>query len=909
METLEELRVLIHAELDPYKKEMKQIVNETRNTSNAIQKETGNIKKAFQSMGSYIKRAVIGLGLVKFGKQALNLASDVEETEAVLELAFGNMRNYVDDFAKNSIRTHGMSALSAKQTAGDYMLMSKGMGMVDENAAKMSVNVAKLSADMASLKNTSQDMAKTALNGIWTGETEALKKYGVVMTQANLQEYAYTQGIKTKIANMTQQEQVMLRYSYVMNSMSIANGNFIRESQGWAAQTKILGEQWKELLTIIGQGLTVVLLPVLRFINKIMSGLIALGKVVGQVFSSIFGMKGSSEKTSKVIDPVNTSVNTLNDTLGDIDKKGTKGLNNLGKSAEQAGKKAKGALAGFDDLNVLTNPEKNTNLKNPTIGAGGIGTDGVGGIGTLGNIPDLSEGIKAPNIDTSWVDKYVEKIRNGLEKAKRFFDEHKAGIISAIAGIVTFITIIVLSKFPTLTWALTHPIKSAKGIWFMGIESIKGAITALSTTTIFIAGAIALVVGAVVYLWQTSESFRNSVLDTWEKIKDLFTTVFEGVKKELMEFWEEYGQPIMQGLSDAWENFVNIVDSLWQGILKPIVDAGIEMLEILWTNKLQPLFKKTLTKLGETMKVVLKLWNEILAPLIQWLIDILSPVVKFVTDAFVKAWEFVLTAIKPYFDGISILIKGISNFLQGLIDFVKNVFIGDWDKAWESLEKAFTELWDGIKGYIKGVWDSILNIFVGVGTWFYNNVLSPITSVFTNAFNSIGNFISDKWNWILGLFTKGGKFFSGIAESIGGVFVNIVNGLISGINWVIAQPFSFLNGILNSISEFSILGGRPFGWIGYNPLPVPQIPYLDVGTNYVARDGLAMIHEGEAVVPKKYNPAINGNNEQIELLKEQNSLLRLLLEKDNSVYLDGDKLHQSNEKRKRQEFERYGYAY
>ena len=247
--------------------------------------------------------------------------------------------------------------------------------------------------------------------------------------------------------------------------------------------------------------------------------------------------------------------------------------------------------------------------------------------------------------------------------------------------------------------------------------------------------------------------------------------------------------------------------------------------------------------------------------------------------------------------------------MKVLIDFVKNVFIGDWHKAWESLEKAFTELWNGIKEFVKGIWDSILNIFVGVGTWFYNNVLSPITSVFTNAFNSIGNFISDKWNWILGLFTKGGKFFSGIAESIGGVFVNIVNGLISGINWVIALPFNFLNGILNNISEFSILGGRPFGWIGYNPLPVPQIPYLDVGTNYVARDGLAMIHEGEAVVPKKYNPAISGNNEQNELLKEQNSLLRMLLEKDNSVYLDGDKLHQSNEKRKRQEFERYGYAY
>lgn len=905
MEALEELKVILEAELAPYKKDMDEVISETKRMSESVDKETNKVKKSFANMASFIKKAVIGLGLFKLGKEALGIASDVEETEAVVELAFGNMRKYVDEFAKTSIQTHGMSSLSAKQTAGDFMLMSKGMGMVDDNAAKMSVNVAKLSADMASLKNTSQDMAKTALNGIWTGETEALKKYGIVMTQANLQEYALKQGITQKIQTLSQQEQVMLRYSYVMNSMSIANGNFMRESQGWAAQTKILSEQWKELLAIIGKGLTVVLLPVLRFINQIMSYLIAFGKVVGQVFSSIFGFKGKAEGTAKVIDPVGKSVNNLNGALGDIDKKGSKGLNNLGKSAEKAGKKAKGALASFDDLNVLTNPEKNANLKNLKLDAG------TGGIGGLANIPELSgSGIEAQNIDTSWVDKYVEKIKNGLDKAKRFFEEHKAGIIAAVAGIIAGLVYMfnapkILAAIRTFWWVITHPFTALKGF----VELMKVSFAGISAGVIGVAVVIALVTAAVVYLWQTNESFRDSVIDTWNNIKDLIMTVVGGIKDELVAFWSEYGEPIMQALSEAWENFVGIIDSLWQGILKPIIDMLIGMLKSLWTNILQPLFKYVLTYIGEAITVILKLWNDLLAPLVKWLLDKLSPVVQFVAENFLKAWDFLMKNIKPIIDGMISNIKGISSFLQGLIDFVKFAFMGDWDQAWQSLEKGFQDLWNGLFGFLKGRWNSILGIFIGIGNWFDTNVLSPISEAFSDAFNAIGDFISDKWNWILGLFTKGGEFFSGIADSIGGVFVSIVNGLISSINWVIAQPFDFLNGILNSISDFSILGGKPFGWIGHNPLPVPQIPYLEVGTNYVAREGMAYLHEGEAVVPKRYNPALgNNNNEQNELLREQNSLLRMLLEKDNSIYLDGDELHQSNERRRKEEFERLGFA-
>jgi len=105
---------------------------------------------------------------------------------------------------------------------------------------------------------------------------------------------------------------------------------------------------------------------------------------------------------------------------------------------------------------------------------------------------------------------------------------------------------------------------------------------------------------------------------------------------------------------------------------------------------------------------------------------------------------------------------------------------------------------------------------------------------------------------------------------VANVFKTIVNAIISGINKVIAVPFDVINGLLNKIRNISILGVAPFkGLWKQNPLPVPQIPKLEVGTNYVAQEGLAYLHEGEAVVPKKYNPAIGGYGNG--LLKVENS--------------------------------------
>ncbi len=191
-----------------------------------------------------------------------------------------------------------------------------------------------------------------------------------------------------------------------------------------------------------------------------------------------------------------------------------------------------------------------------------------------------------------------------------------------------------------------------------------------------------------------------------------------------------------------------------------------------------------------------------------------------------------------------------------------------WNKCeWfrEGVMTVINAIWGAIQSvgsFIMGVFQNVFNFVSGIFTNLWNviqTVVNTIVSIFSTAWNTIKNVATTVWNGILGLFSDGGKIFTGVVEGIAGVFKTIVNAIIKGINKVIRIPFDTINGILNFIRNIDILGVAPFkGLWKQNPLPVPQIPTLNVGTNYIAREGLAYLHEGEAVVPKKYNPAIGG---------------------------------------------------
>ncbi len=109
--------------------------------------------RAIKGVGVALEIAFTVKKLIDFGREAVSLASDLEEVQNVVDVSFGDMAYKMKEFADTAIETFGMSRLEAKETGSTFMVMARGMGMASDKASDMSLNLTALSADMASFYN------------------------------------------------------------------------------------------------------------------------------------------------------------------------------------------------------------------------------------------------------------------------------------------------------------------------------------------------------------------------------------------------------------------------------------------------------------------------------------------------------------------------------------------------------------------------------------------------------------------------------------------------------------------------------------------------------------------------------------------------------------------------------------
>ena len=212
---------------------------------------------------------MLSLGILAAGVASFKFASDLDESLNKSSVTFGKLSDDVVAWSKTTRKAIGLSQGTALEMVTLFGDMGKGMELNIQTAAEYSKQLVGRAADLASFKNVSVEVAKNALKGIYTGETESLKNLGVVMTQANLKRFAMSKGITKNIKDMTQAEQVQLRYNFVMNATRDAAGDFAETSEGAANQTRILLEGLKELATVIGRKLIPIGVKLLNIVNGI----------------------------------------------------------------------------------------------------------------------------------------------------------------------------------------------------------------------------------------------------------------------------------------------------------------------------------------------------------------------------------------------------------------------------------------------------------------------------------------------------------------------------------------------------------------------------------------------------------------------------------------------------------------
>ncbi len=218
--------------------------------------------------------------------------------------------------------------------------MLKSMGHSTDAAFDMSTSLVELAGDMASFYNLDVETAFEKIRSGISGETEPLKQLGINMSVANLEAFALSQGITQSYKSMTQANQALLRYNYLMSVTSDAQGDFSRTSDSWANQTRILSLQFDSLKASIGSIAIQALTPVVRLLNEVMSA----ANRAASALASLFGAKTESNtaKAAAVISSTGTAADTAADSIA-----GT------GTAATTAAKKIKRAFAAYDEINVL----------------------------------------------------------------------------------------------------------------------------------------------------------------------------------------------------------------------------------------------------------------------------------------------------------------------------------------------------------------------------------------------------------------------------------------------------------------------------------------------------------------------------------------------------------------------------
>lgn len=390
--TLEQLQVIITAQTAPLQNEMNKVKKLVESATGSVARNMDKINKKTSFLGSQLGKVMsftaITYGLARFGSAAINLSSQLEEVQNVVDVSFGDMSYKIEAFSKTALKNFGLSELASKRTASSFMAMSVGMGITRDKASNMAIEMTGLTADMSSFYNISNDMSQTALSSIWTGETETLKRYGIVMTETNLQQFAYRQGINKSITAMTQAEKTTLRYLYVQDALRLAQGDFARTSGSWANQVRVLSETFKELQTIIGNGFIKALTPVIQVLNAVLSKLAMFAKAVSIVLGRLFGTSGvaSSKSTSNAT----SSLGGYNDTLKDTEKQA---------------KKTENSLSFLDELNVI---------KSPDSGSGPSSNSPTGGDGFDIDFGNMDFGEQ----DTSGIEKFADSLMEYFEPLK-----------------------------------------------------------------------------------------------------------------------------------------------------------------------------------------------------------------------------------------------------------------------------------------------------------------------------------------------------------------------------------------------------------------------------------------------------------------------------------------------------------
>lgn len=511
------------------------IIIDTRIDSQGFSKGAQNLKSQFKGLSGAVGKLGIAIAaafsvreIVAFGKEAIKLGSDLQEVQNVVDVTFTTMNEQVNEFAKNAAKTAGLSETMAKRYVGTFGAMAKSFRFTEEEAYNMSTALTQLAGDVASFYNLTQDEAYTKLKSVFTGESESLKDVGVVMTQTALDDYALRKGLGKTTDQMSEQEKVALRYQFVLERLNVASGDFLRTSNSWANQTKLLTIQFDKLKATIGQGLINVLTPVVQLLNELLEKLQATAEAFKTFTATVFGDASGGMQSSAA---------GAADSAGDLEQ-----------NIEQAVKEADKLISGFDELNIVGSDSSGDSAGNILIpGAGNPEDEDNAPVEVPRWMTALAEGIQKlieplQEIDFAPLKKEVVALKPAFQK-----------LASTIGGPLWWAWVNVL--VPMSEWTMEEAAPQTVNTFSMALDTLSTLLAPVYEGLEYLYNVLSPIVTFI----------QDNVLLVFNKWQYAFS--------ELSKLFEEKGPEITDAISDIGD----IVMYIWSGI-EPI----LKLLRLLW---------------------------------------------------------------------------------------------------------------------------------------------------------------------------------------------------------------------------------------------------------------------------------------------------------------------------------------
>lgn len=726
--------------------------------------------------------------IVAFSKKALETAASVNAANSAMSQTFGELEGAASAAITRVADESGILETRLKSTATGIYAFAKTSGMDSASALGMMKEALQVAADSAayydrSLEDTSETL-KSFLKGNYANDA-ALGLSATEFTRNAAAMKLYGKSFQN--LSEAQKQLTLLQMVKDANDLSGATGQAAREADGWENVIGNLKEAWKQLIAVIGQPVLKLAIPVVQSMTAALQRMTEVANAAWRALQKVFGWEDA-----------------------DAIQAATKAQQKLTGAVEETADAQKGALAGFDEIQTLS--DKTAETSTASAGADTALED-------LTKVADKDGGKIPLEFDTSGIETAVKAIQTAVGRIKAILSSlarwaettikpQFGKLFDAIAPALPGIQTKVQEAFSGLSGIASQAFSGLKtniekifanvgalaaplGNYFTVQlpELISAGITSIGTILLGLLDTFNLVFGDIMDIAaKFADGFLSYVLpvltefgtqsmitmtQVFEDVKKIFDTVwsegiapfFERISKywneawaSVKKVWDARGKPIFDGIRGVFKNMGEMLMNVWTGLIKPVWDNFMQSLDWLWEQHLKPLWDNVLEFVASLIECATNIYNNVIAPIVKWVQGYLYPILA---NTINTIWNIISDVAGFFMDIISSIIQACT----GVTEFLSGVFTLDFQRAFDGLQE--------------------------------------ITNSFANA---------------------GIALFEGAVNIIIDLINGMINGVVTGINVVI----NALNSIKFDVPDWvPIWGGKHFG-INLSPLTAPQIPKLSI---------------------------------------------------------------------------------